>query len=81
MNRPSIADQLLIEAQPQEVREAFRRLYGDEETRAEELDGYRRKIRTETLSECRDTIRTWNEHQEADTGLTPKAFEDLINFI
>lgn len=81
MNRPTIADQMLVASLSPEIQCAIYRIYGDDETRQEQFEQYRRKIRTEVLSECKDTIRTWNSHQEADVGLTPKAEEDLINSI
>lgn len=78
---PTIADELLIQSLSQEVRDAILRIFGTEEAHAEEMEAYRREIRSEMRAEVRDAIRDWNSRQEPDVGLSPKTEHDLIDFV
>lgn len=85
MERATVADQLLLEAQSQDVKAAIFRIFGDPNEIVsythEEQQEYRRNIRHEAFSEARDTIRNWNAGQEPEICLTPKSLEALINEI
>jgi hypothetical protein len=79
MNRPSLADELAIEALPLETKAALNRIYCDRDT-AEQVFV---QAKNEAFSVARRNIRAWfkNNDDPETCNLPQEKIDELVNYI
>lgn len=74
---PTLADELLLEAQSPDVKKAISRFYPERET-AEEIEI---RATSDAFRTARKNIRAWFENREKPMEMYDNDIDELINYI
>jgi hypothetical protein len=79
MNRTTVADELLLDAQPQEVKDAIQRVYADAET----LEDHWIRAQHDAFAIARQNIREWfRGNDDPDTcTVSQEKIDSLVGYI